>query len=182
MSPFIHQTKQWISQFVIGYNLCPFAGPVFQKDQIRYVLVEGQAEEMLVNKTFRECLELLERDPAEVETVIIIHPEILTDFLDYLDVVGQMQEDLDRLGLAGVLQLATFHPDYQFAGTEPEDPENYTNRSPYPMIHILRENSVEKAINLHPDTKKIPQINIATMNKIGKEELKNRRNEIIRKN
>lgn len=181
-SNIISQTKSWIEQFVIGYNLCPFAVQPFQQDRIKYVLVEGEDIEGLVETVFRECVLLQDADPLKVETTILIHPGLLTDFEEYLAVVGQMQDDLEKLSLEGVVQLATFHPDYQFEGTRPEDPENFTNRSLYPMIHILREESVEKAINLYPDTEKIPQENIRTMNRIGRAELTRKRNEIIGKN
>jgi uncharacterized protein len=181
-SKIINQTKSWIEQFVIGYNLCPFAAQPFNQDRIKYVLVEGKDLEELVETTFQECLSLQKTDASEIETSILIHPEILTDFEEYLGVLEQMQDDLEKLDLEGVIQLATFHPDYQFAETRPEDAENFTNRSPYPMIHILREDSLEKVINLHPNTENIPQENIKTMNRIGTEELIRKRNEIIGKN
>lgn len=181
-SNIISQTKSWIEQFVIGYNLCPFAAQPFHQDRIKYVLVGGEEVEPLVETVFQECIHLQDTDPMEVETTILIHPGILTDFEDYLAVLGQMQDDLEELQLEGVVQLATFHPDYQFAGTNQNDPENFTNRSPYPMIHILREESVEKAINSHSDTENIPLENIKTMNGIGREALILKRNEIIGKN
>lgn len=178
----INQTKSWIEQFVIGYNLCPFAAEPFHQDLIKYVLVEGRDLEQLVETAFQECITLRNTDSSEVETTILIHPELLTDFEEYLGVLEQMQDDLEKLDLEGVVQLATFHPDYQFADTQKDDPENFTNRSPYPMIHILREDSLEKVINLHPNTENIPQENIKTMNRIGREELIRKRNEIIGKN
>lgn len=175
----LKKTASWIQTFVIGHNLCPFAARPFQEERIRYVLVEGTKLEQLVETTFTECLLLNEKESTEIETTIIVHPKLLEDFGDYMDVLAQMQEDLEQLNVAGILQLATFHPAYQFEGTQADDPENFTNRSPFPMIHILREDSVEKAIDLHPDTAKIPMENIEKMNRIGKESLIKQRNEII---
>jgi len=182
MDIYLEKTASWIKEFVIGHHLCPFAARPFQDKHIRYVLVEGTDIETLVETTFRECLFLKESPSEDVETTVIVHPKILEDFTDYIDTVAQMQEDLEQLDLDGIIQLATFHPEYQFEGTGLDDPENFTNRSPYPMIHLLREESVEKAIALHPDTAQIPEQNIMKMNQIGKERLTKQRNEIIRKN
>ena len=182
MNQYLHHTTAWIKDFVIQYQLCPFAAQPFQEDRIKYVLFEGSDVEALVEKTFLEALQLKEIDPKEVETTLIIHPIALIDFEDYISTVEQMQEDLEKIGLEGVVQLASFHPDYQFAETQRDDPENFTNRSPYPMIHLLREESVEKVITLYPDTENIPVENIKTMNKLGRVQLIHKRNEIIGKN
>ncbi len=176
------KTKEWIQQFVIGYNLCPFAAQPFHQDLIKYVVLRSKKLEDLVVSTFEECIKLYESEATEIETTLIIHPNVLLDFNDYNEVVGQMQEDLEALNFDGVVQLASFHPAYQFDGTNADDPENFTNRSPYPMIHILRENSVEKAIALHPDIENIPAENIKTMQTIGIKDLTKKRNEIIGKN
>lgn len=178
----LHQTQAWIEKFIIAYNLCPFAKVPFEKDQIRYVIIEGNNLENIIVQTFTECNFLLDTAPELVETSLIILPDALNDFYDYINVLNQMQDDLETLGLNGQVQFASFHPQYQFAGTDPDAPENFTNRSPFPMIHILRENSVQKAINLHPDTLEIPSKNIEVMNKIGIKGLNNLRNEIIGKN
>lgn len=182
MSSVLQHTKTWVQSFVIGYGLCPFAMRPFQEDRIRYVLVEGSRVEELVEMTFKECLKLQNTTSEVLETTIIVHPNLLTDFLDYISIVEQMQEDLEQLNLDGIIQLATFHPAYQFAETEVDAPENFTNRSPYPMIHLLRAESVERAIAAHPDTAQIPVENIKMMNRIGHEQLIKQNNEIIGKN
>jgi len=179
---FITQTKSWIKQFVIAHNLCPFAGQPFAEELIKYVLIESEDIEVLVETTFLECIALKNISPSEIETTLIIHPNLLNDFDAYLGLVEQLQEDLHKLELEGIVQIASFHPEYQFDGTQLNDAENFTNRSPYPMIHILRENSVEKAINLHPNAEAIPSKNIETMNRLGRAELIRMRNEIIRTN
>ncbi len=182
MNEQLKKTANWIDAFVIGYNLCPFAAKPFNEGKIKYVLEDTKDLGVLVEKTFLECVELQNIDPKIIETTVIVHPNILTDFHEYISVLVQMQEDLEKLELDGIIQLATFHPDYQFEDTDINDPENFTNRSPFPMIHILRENSVEKAIASHPNTEKIPHENIKTMNAIGAETLISKRNEIIGKN
>lgn len=182
MNKYINQTTSWIKTFVIGYNLCPFAAKPFNENRIKYVLVENGELEDLVERTFQECIALQNADPKLVETTLIIHPNVLSDFQEYIDVVEQMQEDLVKLNLEGDIQFASFHPQYQFAETNFDDPENFTNRSPVQMIHLLRGDSVEKAINLYPDTDKIPFNNIEKMNEIGVEILTKKRNDIIEKN
>ena len=111
-------------------------------------------------------------DEPELETTLLIHPAVLSDFLDFNDFLGQADELLRRSGLEGVFQLASFHPHYQFAGTAPEDAENYTNRSPYPVLHLLREASLEAAIERYPDTADIPERNIERMESLGSARLK----------
>ena len=146
MSDYIAHTKQWLADFVIGLNLCPFAQKPFSRDKIKYVLFEANDEQALMQLFLEEAFSLSRSLPEEIETSLIIHPNCLSDFSSYLNFIQVLENLLVQGGLEGILQIASFHPDYQFAETKPEDVENYTNRSPYPMIHLLREESIEKAL------------------------------------
>lgn len=165
----IAATQRWLQRAVIGLNLCPFAKAVHVKDQIRYVLSSATTTDALLEELASELLWLNDTDPALVDTTLLIHPQVLNDFLDYNDFLEQADAALDALGLEGELQVASFHPDYQFAGTRPDDAENCTNRSPYPMLHLLREASVERAVAAFPDPDAIVERNIATLEKLGAE-------------
>jgi hypothetical protein len=123
----------------------------------------------LLAELIYELQALAAADPAAIETTLLIHPSVLTDFLDYNDFLGVADAAVEDLGLTGILQIASFHPQYQFAGTAPDDIESYTNRSPYPMIHLLREASVERAVAAFPDTAEIYEKNIATQRRLGHE-------------
>jgi hypothetical protein len=160
-------TRAWMERAVIGLNLCPFAKTVYVNDQIRYTVSDAQTPHALLDDLERALLALTEADPAAVDTTLLIHPQVLDDFLDYNDFLAIADDAVERLGLTGVLQIASFHPAYQFAGTKPQDITNYTNRSPYPMLHILREESVEKAVAAHPDTDEISANNLETMRRLG---------------
>jgi hypothetical protein len=165
-------TKQWIETFVLGLNLCPFARHPYKNGKIRYVVFEGVDIEHLTETLVREIAYLEQSPPSVVETSLVILKEALSDFDEYLDYLEVTEFVLNELELAGVFQIASFHPDYQFEGTEPEDAENYTNRSPFPMIHILREDSVTRAVEAYPEVGNIPEQNIATMNKLGVDKIK----------
>ncbi|HEY4575283.1 MAG TPA: DUF1415 domain-containing protein [Thermoanaerobaculia bacterium] len=162
-------TRNWLEKAVIGLNLCPFAKPVHVRDQIRYVVTEAETPEELLADLIDELQTLAAAEPEEVETTLLIHPRVLNDFLDYNDFLGVAEETVADLGLEGVLQVASFHPGYQFAGTEPDDVTNYTNRSPYPTLHLLREASVEKAVATVPDTAEIYERNMETLRRLGVE-------------
>ena len=163
----IQQTKNWLNNFVIHYNICPFAKKVYIQNQIGYTVGESENEETLLHQLAQE-MRLLNRIPAsEIDTSLFIIPNALTDFYDFLDFVELAELILAELNLEGVLQIATFHPKYQFAGTEKEDVENFTNRSPYPMLHLIREDSMEQALKNYPNPEEIPNRNIALMNKLG---------------
>src|SRR5262245_13615518 len=140
----IAATQRWISTMVIGLNLCPFAERVFQANRIRYVVSGAATETALLDDLARELTFLALAPIVEVETTLLIHPQVLQDFLDYNDFLDSAEGLLQDLGLTGVIQLASFHPQYQFADTEPDDVANYTNRSPFPMLHLLRESSVSQ--------------------------------------
>ena len=163
----IDETKFWLEKTVIGLNLCPFAKAAHVKNQIRYAVSKATTHEDLLRELMQE-LEMLAETPAvEIDTTLLIHPYVLIDFIEYndfLDVVDAAMEDMD---LEGELQVASFHPQYQFADTQPDDIENYTNRSPYPMLHILRESSVLQAVAAFPEAEKIFDKNIQTLRNLG---------------
>ena len=163
----IASTRNWVERAVIGLNLCPFAKAVYVKEQVRYVVSPATTVEALLEQLMDE-LQLLSDTPADkVDTTLLIHPFVLTDFLDYnefLDVADAAIEDMD---LEGELQVASFHPDYQFAETDINDIENFTNRSPYPILQLLREESIERAVEAFPEAEEIFEKNIATMEKLG---------------
>lgn len=154
----IQQTKTWLKQTVIGHNFCPFAGVPFAKDNIRYWMLKGSNPEENLEILVRE-MEYLQAHP-EIETSLLIVPNALLDFHAYLDFLEIAMALLVEQGYEGVFQLASFHPQYQFEGSEKEDAANFTNRSPYPMLHLLREESVTKALESHPDPAGIPERNI----------------------
>jgi hypothetical protein len=162
-------TRRWVREFVIELNLCPFARREWERDTIRYRLYAGRSSEDLLAVIDDEC-SLLDVN-AHTETTMIIVPNMLQDFLDFNDFLGSCEELINSTSREGVYQVASFHPRYQFAGTEPDDAENYTNRSPYPMLHLLREASVEIAIANHPDIGAIPDNNVARLNALGAPEL-----------
>lgn len=166
----IFLSRLWVETFVVGLNLCPFAKKELMGDRIRFEATDAKSEiDLLV--ALKKELELLESDPS-IETTLLIHPSVLTEFDDYNQFLDQTDELLVSLDLEGVYQIASFHPDYQFGGTKPEDAENYTNRSPYPMLHLLREESLEKAIESHSAIEAIPAHNIELMNSLGVERIK----------
>jgi hypothetical protein len=161
-------TRRWIADVVIGLNLCPFARKPFDTDLIRYVVTTVTTEEALRETLAAEFTALTNTPRTSVETTLLIHPNVLTDFLDYNDFLSTADTLVRELGLEGVIQIASFHPRYQFAGTKPDAVENYTNRSPYPMLHLLREESITE-VNRDPAVMAgIPERNIATMKALGR--------------
>lgn len=165
----IAATQRWVERAVIGLNLCPFAKAVHVKKQIRYVVSSATTPEGLLKELINELEFLAETSAEKVDTTLLIHPHVLTDFLDYNDFLDIADDALDELDLAGELQVASMHPHYQFEDTKPEDMENYTNRSPYPTLHLLRESSVDKAVAAFPEADDIFEKNIETMKKLGHE-------------
>ncbi len=163
----IDDTRHWLERAVIGLNLCPFAKAVHVKEQIRWVESPAESPEQLLEDLVRELQFLAAADPASVETTLLIHPRVLTDFLDYNDFLDVADAAVESLGLAGVLQVASFHPDYQFAGTAPDDVENLSNRSPYPTLHLLREASIDEAVAAFPEAASIYERNIETLRRLG---------------
>ena len=165
----IAATRRWLQRAVIGLNLCPFAKSVQARDQVRYVLSEATTPDALLEDLAAELAWLNDTDPAVVDTTLLIHPWVLGDFHDYNDFLDQADAAVDALGLEGEIQVASFHPDYQFAGTAFDDAGNCTNRSPYPILHLLREASVERAVAAFPDPDAIVERNIATLEELGVE-------------
>ena len=163
----IEATRRWLERAVIGLNLCPFAKAVHARGQIRWVLSEATTPQALL-ETLGEELLLLRDTPAEdVDTTLLVHPRVLTDFLDYNDFLETADALVETLALDGVLQVASFHPDYQFAGSAPDDVENFTNRAPHPTLHLLREDSVSRAVEAFPDPEVIVERNVETLRKLG---------------
>ena len=163
----IEETQDWLIKAVIGLNLCPFAKSVHVKEQIRYVVSEARSIEALLEDLSKELEYLAEVSPNKTDTTLLIHPYVLKDFLEYndfLELADQLLEDMD---LAGELQIASFHPDYQFADTEFDDITNFTNRSPYPTLHLIREDSIDKAVEAFPEAETIYETNMSTMKQLG---------------
>ena len=163
----IAATRAWVRHAVVGLNLCPFAKAPLAKDQIRWVCSDAADAETLLEQLIDELRLLTDSDPESLETTLLIHPQVLTDFLDYNDFLDQADAALDALGLSGTVQIASFHPQYQFAGTAPADLGNATNRSPYPTLHLLREASVERAVAALPQAEAIFEANQRTLEALG---------------
>ena len=163
----IADTRLWLERAVIGLNLCPFAKAVVAKGQVRIVVSDATTERALLQQLGEE-MALLRDTPAEaIDTSLLVHPQVLRDFLDYNDFLDQADALLEAMELDGELQVASFHPDYRFADTEADDAENLTNRAPYPILHLLREDSVERAVAAYPEPDAIIERNIATMRELG---------------
>ncbi|WP_315139228.1 DUF1415 domain-containing protein [Achromobacter marplatensis] len=165
----VAETRDWLTKAVIGLNLCPFAKAVQVKDQIRFAVSDATDAEGVLTDLQDELALLAEADPEKIDTTLLIVPDALDDFLDFNDFEELSDRLLKRMRLVGELQVATFHPLFQFADTQPDDIENYTNRSPYPILHLLREDSIDRAVESFPDAAEIYEKNIDTMNKLGLE-------------
>jgi hypothetical protein len=161
------ETRAWVDRAVIGLNLCPFARVVQVKNQVRYVVSDATNAEALLVRLHEELRLLAGAEPARVETTLLIHPSVLTDFDDFNDFLGAADAALESLGYVGVLQVASFHPQYRFAGTAIDDVTNATNRSPYPTLHLLREESIDRAVAAFPDASAIYKRNIRTLQAFG---------------
>lgn len=161
----VHATRRWVEDVVIDLNLCPFARRELVNDRIRFTVTDAQTEESLLIDLQRELLRLTDDD--RIETTLLIHPQVLQDFGDYNDFLAMADGLVEMLQLDGVIQIASFHPDYQFADTEANAVGNTTNRSPWPMLHLLREDSLADAIARYPDTAEIPRNNIERVEALG---------------
>ena len=162
-------TQAWMARAVIGLNLCPFAKAAQVKGQIRWVLSSATSPETLLADLGHELQTLAAADPAVIDTTLLVHPQVLTDFLDYNDFLDLADAALVELGLEGELQIASFHPQYRFAGTRADDPGNLSNRSPHPTLHLLREASIAQAVQAYPEAQAIYQRNIETLATLGAE-------------
>lgn len=163
----VAETRHWLNQAVIGLNLCPFAKAVQVKDQIRFAVSDATDAEGVLTDLQDELALLAETDPEQIDTTLLILPDALDDFLEFNDFEDLSDRLLKRMRLVGELQVATFHPQFQFADTEPDDISNYTNRSPYPILHLLREDSIDRAVESFPDAAEIYEKNIDTMRRLG---------------
>ena len=163
----LKDTRHWVDQAVIGLNLCPFAKSVQVQGRVRYVVSTADTVERLIYDLGRELNALHDADPELVDTTLLVHPQVLTDFLDYNDFLDAADALVEELGLDGELQVASFHPRYQFEGTEPDDITNYSNRSPYPTLHLLREASIDRAVEAFPEAESIFEANIETLKRLG---------------
>jgi len=160
-------TQAWLNRAVIGLNLCPFAKAVVAKNQVRYVVCQAKDPEAVLQVLQAELRWLADADPAIVDTTLLIAPQLLPDFLDFNGFLFDCDAVLQSLDLEGVLQIADFHPRYQFAGVDANDISHFTNRSPHPTLHLLREDSIDKAVAAFPDAAAIYDINIATLQALG---------------
>jgi uncharacterized protein len=163
----IASVKRWLEVAVIGLNFCPFAKAVHVKDQIRYVVSEATTVDALADDLVRKLEGLAESNPEKTDTTLLILPHVLDDFLDFNDFLDIADNIIEELELDSILQVAPFHPQFQFEGTEPDDITNHTNRSPFPILHLLREDSVTRAVEAFPDEMHIAENNMETLRKLG---------------
>jgi hypothetical protein len=165
----IAAVQRWVKSFVVDMNLCPFAKRELSSNRVRFASTAAKTEEELLLALQTE-LELLDRDTT-IATTLLVHADVLQDFDGYNQFLNYADALLRQTGLEGVYQIASFHPDYRFAGAGPDDAENYTNRSPYPLLHIIREESLARAIAQSTDVDQVPARNIALMNQLGRDRL-----------
>ena len=166
----IADVEQWLDEVVIGLDLCPFAARPRREKRVRIAVSHATDDEALLNDLQAELERLSDTPVAELETTLLAIPNMLEDFADYNDFLDAVDLWVEQFGWEGELQVASFHPQYQFADTEADDPGNLTNRSPWPLLHIIREESLEKAIEHYPDVDRIPERNIARMQALTAEE------------
>lgn len=176
----IQHTKHWVKTVVIEQHFCPFAKREFDKNRIHYAVITESDLVSQIEQLHTQC-RLLDDDPS-IATSLLIYPHGVDDFEDYLDLLTLGTEILEKLGYEGTYQLASFHPNYCFANTAPEDASNYTNRSPYPMLHILRESQLATAVEAHPHPEKIPEDNIKTCHQLGHATLQKLLNDCYQQN
>ena len=163
----ITATRDWVERAVIGLNLCPFAKSVFVKKQVRYALTAAASADELLAELEAELTRLANTDATDLDTTLLIHPLAMSDFLDYHFFLAEADALLRNLDYEGVFQIASLHPQYEFAGSDPDDIANFTNRSPYPTLHLLRESSIDRAVAAFPDAESIFERNIETMQRLG---------------
>lgn len=163
----VRQTQAWVEQLVIAKNLCPFAKLPYEQGRVRFIVSEATRPEQLLGDLLCELRYLDTLSVKQLETTLLIHPLILQAFHDYHDFLALAEHLLKREGFKGIIQIASFHPEYCFAGVDPLDPSHYTNRSPFPMLHLIREESLAKALQHYPDPDAIPVRNIELMQQLG---------------
>ena len=170
----IERTQNWLEQQVIGLNLCPFAKSPFEGGRVRIQVSEATDHEALLHDFLKEVQKLVDTPMEEIETTLLVHPHVFTDFFEFNDFLWLLEEILEEGELETDFQVASFHPEYQFAETEKHDPGNYTNRSPFPTVHLLRQASVTRAVESPIDTEEVPERNIALMEEMGLAALRER--------
>ena len=168
-SQVITDSQQWLERAVIGLNLCPFAKSVHVKNLIRYAISDATTETELIADLQSELLYLNSISPTKTDTTLLIAPMFLHDFLEFNQFILKANKSLTKLDLDGIFQIATLHPQYQFAGTDVDDITNYTNRSPYPTLHLLRDSRIDRALQAIPNAESIFEVNMNTMRRIGLE-------------
>ena len=165
----LESTRNWVERFVIGLNLCPFAGKVASEGKVRYrVCAEEDVEEMY-RQFLSELSLLIDSEPDELETTLVVYPNAAVEFEAFWDFAGLCEDGVVDAGLEGVVQVVAFHPGYRFEGEAPDAPSHFTNRSPHPMLHLLRESSVAQVVAAHPDIDAIPTRNVALLEEMGVE-------------
>lgn len=169
IEPVAQDMRRWLERAVIGLNLCPFAKSVHVKGQVHYVVSQASEPQALLPELVRELEALAAADPALRDTTLLMAPRCLPDFLDFNDFLAEADQALADLGLEGILQIASFHPQFQFAGTASDDITNCTNRAPYPTLHLLREDSIERAVAAFPEAETIFEKNMQTLEQLGHE-------------
>jgi len=165
----IKAVRHWVETLVVGLNLCPFAKRELINNRVRFTVTDATTEQQLL-ETLQAELQLL-NDDRSIETTLLIHPDVLQDFYDYNEFLDYADGLLVQLELDGIYQIASFHPNYQFADTEPDDVENYSNRTPYPLLHLIREQSLERAIANYPNSDQIPQRNVELLRSLGSKKM-----------
>jgi len=156
-------TTEWLEEWILGFNLCPFAAKPHREKKIRVKVFSGEDLVALKGFLLEECKRLIATTSDELETTLVVCPMVLPDFLDYWDYVSYFEDEMELAGYEGILQMASFHPEYYFGDSDPEDTANFTNRSPFPVFHFLREASVSAAVDSHPDIESVPERNIQFM-------------------
>ena len=167
----IDASRRWVETVVVRHGLCPFASRVLSNDSLRFVVSEASTNDALVNDLIKELLHLNHHSRDEVETTLLIHPYVLTEFQEYNDFLDVVDAIIDEAGLNGIIQVASFHPDYKFADSDDNDAANYSNRSPFPMLHLLREASIDEAVRdwtaKGHNMEEIPLTNVETLRRMG---------------
>ncbi len=166
--------EKWVQEWIVGLAICPFARPVLEQQRIHFAVCPAQDEDARFQFYLREMSDLLDADPEQRETTLVVFPQGLEEFEDFLDFHAACEQALVEVGLEGTFQIATFHPQYLFQGEDPASPSHYTNRAPYPTLHLLREESVALGVAQHSDPEGIPARNIALMDELGVEEIRKR--------
>ncbi len=164
----LEKSQRWVEKVVVGLNLCPFAKPVLKANSLRYALCSDESDKQLVQFFLSELDMISQADESDIATTLVVMPNGLADFYDYLDFLATCEDLLKQSGLQAEFQLASFHPDYIFAGVDADDVSHFTNRSPYPMLHIIREAQMSRVLANHPNPENIPERNIQLLREMGK--------------